>query len=127
MAGLRHCSSTRRSRRSPRRPSPRQPARPVRYVTPHSSPSITTSMDSRSAAPAALSVLKGPKQMADGGEQELAAGGTAGQSAEPAAASAGSSVAEETEMNLPLTLVFLFGFSLALPVLSVVSSMPGGL
>ncbi len=84
-------------------------------------------MDSRSAARAALSLLKWPKQMADGGEQELAAGGTAGQSAEPAAASAESSVAEETEMNLPLTLVFLFGFSLALPVLSVVSSMPGGL
>jgi hypothetical protein len=36
-------------------------------------------------------------------------------------------VAGDTAVNIPLALGILFGFSLALPVLAVISSLPGGL
>ena len=46
----------------------------------------------------------------------------------PAATTAPSELdADATPVNIPLALGILFGFSLALPVLAVVSSLPGGL
>jgi hypothetical protein len=53
---------------------------------------------------------------------------TAATTTEPAAtAPSEPSDAGETAVNIPLALGILFGFSLALPVLAVISSLPGGL
>jgi hypothetical protein len=45
----------------------------------------------------------------------------------PATSPNESGLAAESAVNIPLALGILFGFSLALPVLAVVSSLPGGL
>jgi hypothetical protein len=65
------------------------------------------------------------QQMAEEAEKERTAAAATGTPAAPAPTESG--VAEDTTLNLPLALAILFGFSLALPVLAVISSLPGGL
>jgi hypothetical protein len=66
------------------------------------------------------------QQIGDEDEKEQAAGTTTGPAAS-AAAPSDPDVAGETGVSIPLALGILFGFSLALPVLAVISSLPGGL
>jgi hypothetical protein len=63
----------------------------------------------------------------DEDKKEQAVTATTDQSVEVAAPSTKPAVAEEGVVNIPIALGILFGFSLALPVLAVISSLPGGL
>jgi len=63
------------------------------------------------------------QDMVDEDRQQQAAEVTAAQTGGSASPSSDS----DAPINIPLTLGFLFGFSLALPVLAVISSLPGGL
>src|SRR5262245_10507001 len=66
------------------------------------------------------------QQIAEEGQKEGARTNELAAAA-PAAPSEPATGAEATPVNIPLALGILLGFSLALPVLAVISSLPGGL
>jgi hypothetical protein len=67
------------------------------------------------------------QQIAEEDKKEQTAATATEPAAEPASSPSESGIAGESAVSIPLALGILFGFSLALPVLAVISSLPGGL
>ncbi len=67
------------------------------------------------------------RQIAEDEKKERVEATTSEPTASAATAASETADADATPVNIPLALGILFGFSLALPVLAVVTSLPGGL